>query len=74
MASSDLSGPAAERPGGVRLTGVSHRYGRGEEAVTAVGPLDLTVPPGEFLVLPPARSPPRTRSSSSTSPSPPWTR
>ncbi|WP_406134482.1 ABC transporter ATP-binding protein [Streptomyces albidoflavus] len=51
MASSDLSGPAAERPGGVRLTGVSHRYGRGGDAVTAVGPLGLTVPPGEFLVL-----------------------
>ncbi len=39
------------RPGSVRLTGVTHRYGRGEQAITAVGPVDLTVPAGEFLVL-----------------------
>ncbi|WP_225823980.1 ABC transporter ATP-binding protein [Streptomyces naphthomycinicus] len=36
-----------ERAGAVRLGHVTHRYG----AVTAVGPVDLTVPPGEFLVL-----------------------
>ncbi|MFD7680353.1 ABC transporter ATP-binding protein, partial [Streptomyces sp. NPDC060187] len=42
---------SGERPGGVRLTNVTHRYGRGAEAVTAVGPVELDVPPGEFLVL-----------------------
>ncbi|MFD5840831.1 ABC transporter ATP-binding protein [Streptomyces chartreusis] len=35
----------------VRLDRVTHRYGRGGEAFTAVGPVDLTVPSGEFLVL-----------------------
>ncbi|WP_167478381.1 ABC transporter ATP-binding protein [Nocardia arthritidis] len=30
------------------IEGVAHRYGRG---AIALGPLDLTVPPGEFLVL-----------------------
>ncbi|MEV0245819.1 ABC transporter ATP-binding protein [Nocardia sp. NPDC050712] len=37
--------------GSIRIRQVSHRYGRGGAAVTAVGPLDLDVPPGEFLVL-----------------------
>jgi taurine transport system ATP-binding protein len=31
----------------VSLNGVEHRYGD----VTAVGPVDLSVPAGEFLVL-----------------------
>jgi taurine transport system ATP-binding protein len=35
----------------VRLRGVSHRYGRGHGEVTALGPVDLTVDPGSFLVL-----------------------
>lgn len=39
------------RAGSVRLDRVTHRYGRGGEAFTAVGPVDLTVPAGEFLVL-----------------------
>ncbi|MFE5735019.1 ABC transporter ATP-binding protein [Streptomyces sp. NPDC056528] len=39
------------RAGAVRLDGVVHRYGRGGEAFTAVGPVDLAVPAGEFLVL-----------------------
>ncbi|WP_237405366.1 ABC transporter ATP-binding protein [Actinacidiphila reveromycinica] len=30
---------------------VTHRYGRGDRAITAVGPIDLSVPAGEFLVL-----------------------
>ncbi|GIE98852.1 ABC transporter ATP-binding protein [Paractinoplanes rishiriensis] len=38
---------AAVIPGAITLDGVEHRYGD----VTAVGPVDLTVPPGEFLVL-----------------------
>jgi taurine transport system ATP-binding protein len=42
----DLSGT-----GSVRLDHVTHRYGRGGETFTAVGPVDLTVPAGEFLVL-----------------------
>ena len=37
--------------GGVRIRGVSHRYGRGRDEVTALGPVDLTVTPGSFLVL-----------------------
>ncbi|WP_409062005.1 ABC transporter ATP-binding protein [Streptomyces sp. SYP-A7185] len=41
----------AERAGSVRLDRVTHQYGRGRETVTAVGPVDLTVPAGEFLVL-----------------------
>jgi taurine transport system ATP-binding protein len=42
---------AAEPAGSVRVDGVVHRYGRGEQTVTAVGPVDLTVPAGEFVVL-----------------------
>jgi taurine transport system ATP-binding protein len=41
-----------QRNGGtVRIAGVSHRYGKGGNAVTALGPVDLTVDPGSFLVL-----------------------
>jgi taurine transport system ATP-binding protein len=39
------------RAGSVRLDHVTHRYGRGGEVFTAVGPVDLTVRAGEFLVL-----------------------
>ncbi|GGX64102.1 ABC transporter ATP-binding protein [Streptomyces fructofermentans] len=56
MSSSDTTTtvPDTEHParaGAVRLDRVTHRYGRGGETVTAVGPVDLTVPAGEFLVL-----------------------
>ncbi|OBB57654.1 ABC transporter [Mycobacterium sp. 852013-51886_SCH5428379] len=37
--------------GTVELRGVTHRYGTGGGEVTAVGPVDLTVAPGSFLVL-----------------------
>lgn len=37
--------------GAVELRGVIHRYGRPGRQVTAVGPVDLTVAPGSFLVL-----------------------
>jgi len=37
--------------GAIQLRGVSHRYGKGGGEVTAVGPVDLTVDPGSFLVL-----------------------
>ena len=37
--------------GAVRLRSVKHRYGRGRDEVTALGPVDLTVDPGSFLVL-----------------------
>ncbi len=30
---------------------MSHRYGKGNNEVTALGPVDLTVEPGSFLVL-----------------------
>ena len=49
---SDLKAVAEQRDnGGVRITGVSHRYGKGGNEVTALGPVDLTVDPGSFLVL-----------------------
>ncbi|WP_067535142.1 ABC transporter ATP-binding protein [Nocardia crassostreae] len=48
---SELGAKPASRAGSIRLHDVSHRYGRGAAAVTALGPLDLEVPPGEFLVL-----------------------
>ncbi|MFE9674394.1 ABC transporter ATP-binding protein [Streptomyces sp. NPDC006259] len=55
MSSSETVAPAvvADTPGtgSVRLDQVTHQYGRGGETVTAVGPVDLTVPAGEFLVL-----------------------
>ncbi|MFD8520838.1 ABC transporter ATP-binding protein [Streptomyces capillispiralis] len=59
MPSSELTGTRDEaeyegesaRAGAVRLDRVTHRYGRGGETFTAVGPVDLTVPAGEFLVL-----------------------
>ncbi|NEC22000.1 ABC transporter ATP-binding protein [Streptomyces parvus] len=35
----------------VSVTGVRHSYGRGADAVTALGPLSLEIPAGEFLVL-----------------------
>ncbi|WP_329176478.1 ABC transporter ATP-binding protein [Streptomyces sp. NBC_01477] len=57
MSSSEITGRAAPAPvdtaraGTIRLDHVTHQYGRGSETVTAVGPVDLTVPAGEFLVL-----------------------
>ncbi|WP_299531405.1 ABC transporter ATP-binding protein [uncultured Streptomyces sp.] len=58
MSSSDLKsaaavpdGSAPQTGGAIRIDRVTHRYGRGDAAVTAVGPVDLTVPAGEFLVL-----------------------
>ncbi|MGW6731871.1 ABC transporter ATP-binding protein [Streptomyces sp. NPDC055013] len=49
MSSSDTVEAAVEPAveGSVRIEQVTHRYG----PVTAVGPVDLTVPAGEFLVL-----------------------
>ena len=35
----------------IRIASVSHRYGSGRDEVTALGPVDLTVEPGSFLVL-----------------------
>ncbi|BCM64806.1 MULTISPECIES: ABC transporter ATP-binding protein [Streptomyces] len=44
-------GAGTTRAGSVRLDRITHRYGRGGAAFTAVGPVDLTIPAGEFLVL-----------------------
>ncbi|MFC9503906.1 ABC transporter ATP-binding protein [Streptomyces sp. NPDC057002] len=55
MSSSEITEATAEvdtaRAGSVRLDHVTHLYGRGGKVFTAVGPVDLTVPAGEFLVL-----------------------
>ncbi|MFE2052102.1 ABC transporter ATP-binding protein [Streptomyces sp. NPDC059459] len=61
MSSSETTAPAGStttatsattgHDGAVRLENVVHTYGRGRETVTAVGPVDLTVSAGEFLVL-----------------------
>ena len=48
----DLKNPASQYEAGtIRISDVSHRYGHGRDEVTALGPLDLTVEPGSFLVL-----------------------
>ncbi|MDQ0779087.1 taurine transport system ATP-binding protein [Streptomyces aurantiacus] len=49
--SKGVEGQDAVSAGSVRLDHITHQYGRGSETVTAVGPVDLTVPAGEFLVL-----------------------
>jgi taurine transport system ATP-binding protein len=49
---SDVKADAVQRNNGaIRINSVSHRYGRGRNEVTALGPVDLTVDPGSFLVL-----------------------
>ncbi len=49
---SDVKDVADQRnTGAVRISDVSHRYGRGRDEVAALGPVDLTVEPGSFLVL-----------------------
>jgi len=49
---SDLESIATQRnDGAIRIEGVRHSYGRGDSRVTALGPVDLTVEPGAFLVL-----------------------
>ena len=40
-----------ETRGGLKIQSVEHRYGNGSDAVTALGPVDLDVEPGAFLVL-----------------------
>jgi taurine transport system ATP-binding protein len=42
---------AAVGDGGIHIRNVSHRYGRSGSEVTALGPVDLDVDPGAFLVL-----------------------
>ncbi|WP_328320972.1 ABC transporter ATP-binding protein [Streptomyces sp. NBC_00388] len=42
---------ATSVPAAVAVREVRHRYGRGADAVTALGPLTLDIPAGEFLVL-----------------------
>ncbi|MCW2880683.1 MAG: transporter [Sphaerisporangium sp.] len=47
----DSSTRAPEVPAAVDVREVEHVYGRGPGAVTALGPVSLTVPEGAFLVL-----------------------
>ncbi|MEU8272529.1 ABC transporter ATP-binding protein [Sphaerisporangium sp. NPDC049002] len=53
MRSPDIADPAARtaEAAAVDVREVEHVYGRGQAAVTALGPVSLTVPPGAFLVL-----------------------
>ena len=46
----DIDAPDSPR-GGVSVTGATREYGTGDQRVTALGPIDLQVPSGEFLVL-----------------------
>jgi len=49
---SDLKDVTTEENNAViRIAGVSHRYGTGRNEVTALGPVDLSIDPGSFLVL-----------------------
>ena len=43
--------PASETYGGVQIRNVEHRYGAGRNQVLALGPVNLTVEPGAFVVL-----------------------
>ncbi|MDS1115802.1 ABC transporter ATP-binding protein [Gordonia westfalica] len=43
--------PSGDPRGSITLRDVTQTYGSGADAVTAVGPVDLEVPAGEFLVL-----------------------
>jgi taurine transport system ATP-binding protein len=45
------TGEGTTGAGSVRLDHVTHQYGRRSETFTAVGPVDLSVPAGEFLVI-----------------------
>ncbi|WP_158168152.1 ABC transporter ATP-binding protein [Mycolicibacterium smegmatis] len=49
MPSASEARPGAE--GELRIRNVAHRYGRGPNEVTALGPVDLDVEPGAFVVL-----------------------
>jgi taurine transport system ATP-binding protein len=46
-----MSSPNSEPAGRLLISKVAHRYGKGSGAVTALGPVDLDVEPGAFLVL-----------------------
>ena len=46
-----MPSPVADPRGGLRIADVAHRYGTGAQEVTALGPVDLDVEPGAFLVL-----------------------
>lgn len=50
-AAGPADGTAALTPPAVTVRDVRHRYGRGADAVTALGPVSLDIPAGEFLVL-----------------------
>ncbi|OMB99309.1 ABC transporter, partial [Mycobacterium sp. NS-7484] len=43
--------PNSDVAGGLKIKNVAHRYGRGAQEVTALGPVDLDVEAGSFLVL-----------------------
>ena len=46
-----MSSTTSPADGGVQIHNLSHRYGHGKDEVTALGPVDLDVEPGAFLVL-----------------------
>lgn len=43
--------PGAPDEPAIELAGVTHHYGTGDQRITALGPIDLAIRPGEFLVL-----------------------
>ena len=49
-ASGSADAPQDDQPA-VRVERVEHAYGHGRSSVVAVGPVDLTIAPGEFVVL-----------------------
>lgn len=46
-----MPSPNSDAGGALRIRNVAHRYGRGASEVTALGPVNLEVEPGAFLVL-----------------------
>ena len=49
-ATAGAQGPAVDGAA-IEVEGVEHAYGNGRDRVVALGPVDLRVDPGEFVVL-----------------------
>lgn len=51
LARDDAQNPAAAEPALIGVSEVTHRYGRGRSAQPVLGPIDLEVTQGEFVVV-----------------------